>query len=369
MKKTHPISRHFASDNNAGICPEAFAALAHANANHAVGYGGDRWTSRACNLIRKTFETDCQVFFVFNGSAANGLALASICRSYHSVLCHEVAHVENDECGGPEFFTGGAKLRCLPGKGGKLTPQVITSALSQRTDLHFPKTRAISLTQATEMGTVYTPAELRAIAKVARRNGLGIHMDGARFANALASLGVPPKAITWQAGVDVLSFGATKNGVPVGEAVVFFNHALASEFEWRAKQAGQLASKMRFIAAPWVGLLSGGAWLRHAAHANRMCRLLARRLKRIAGVRLLHRPQANAVFVELPQAIIESLHRQGWHFYTLTGPTEARLMCAWDTTPSDVEAFAADLEGLMAPTSRRRAPARTPSRGSSRSAH
>lgn len=356
MKNPKPIARHFASDNNAGICPEAWAALSEANANHAVGYGGDRWTRRACDLIREVFEMDCDVYFVFNGSAANGLALASLCQSYHSVLCHRVAHVENDECGGPEFFTGGAKIRCLSGDNGKLTPKVIEEAIARRTDLHFPKTRAISLTQATELGTVYTPAELRAIGRVARRHDLKVHMDGARFANALASLDVAPKAITWQAGVDVLSFGATKNGVPVGEAVVFFDRTLSQEFEWRAKQAGQLASKMRFITAPWVGLLSDGAWLRHAAHANQMARRLANRLARIPGLRLLHPRQANAVFVQLPQPVIEALHKVGWHFYTLTGPCDARFMCAWDTTAEDVDAFATDLAALMARRDQLKAP-------------
>ena len=250
--------RNFASDNNSGICPEAWTALEEANQNHAPGYGDDRWTKQAADLIREVFETDCEVFFVFNGTAANSLSLASTCRSYHSILCHENAHVEQDECGAPEFFSNGTKVQLVPGANGRMTPQGIESAVLKRTDLHFPKTRAVTLTQATELGTLYQPAQLQAIHRVAKKHELKIHMDGARFANAVAQLKVAPKEITWKAGVDILSFGCTKNGAPVGDAVVFFNHDLAHEFEWRCKQAGQLASKMRFIAAPMGSSLARG---------------------------------------------------------------------------------------------------------------
>jgi threonine aldolase len=340
--------RQFASDNNAGICPEAWAALAEANSGHAAGYGDDDWTARASDLIRGVFETDCGVFFIFTGSAANALGLATVCRSYHAILCHEAAHVENDECGGPEFFTGGAKVRYLPGRDGRLTPAALESAAAKRTDLHFPKTGALSLTQSTELGTVYTPAQIKALCRVARKRGLKVHMDGARFANAVASLGVKPKEITWKAGVDMLSFGLTKNGTHAGEALVFFDQDLAGEFDWQNKQAGQLASKMRFLAAPWVGLLHDGAWLRHATHANRMARRLRYALRGIQGLRFLHPTQANAVFVDMPPALNAALHRRGWHFYTLYGDRDARLMCAWDTTEEDVDTFAADIRELAA---------------------
>ncbi len=340
--------RNFASDNNSGICPEAWAALEEANQNHAPGYGDDRWTKQAADLIREVFETDCEVFFVFNGTAANSLSLASTCRSYHSILCHENAHVEQDECGAPEFFSNGTKVQLVPGANGRMTPQGIESAVLKRTDLHFPKTRAVTLTQATELGTLYQPAQLQAIHRVAKKHELKIHMDGARFANAVAQLKVAPKEITWKAGVDILSFGCTKNGAPVGDAVVFFNHDLAHEFEWRCKQAGQLASKMRFIAAPWVHLLREDAWLRHAAHANKMAARLARGINRIRGLKLMFPRQANGVFVELPVAVIAALHRLGWHFYTFIGEGGARLMCSWDTTPEDVDDLLADLTELMA---------------------
>ena len=340
--------RHFASDNNSGVCPEAWAALEEANHGHAVGYGDDPWTKKACRLIRDLFETDCEVFFVFTGSAANALGLASVCRSYHSIICHEASHVQNDECGAPEFFTGGAKVRPIPGKDGRLTPESIAAVADARTDLHFPKSGALSLTQSTELGTVYSPAQLKAICRVAKKSGLKVHMDGARFANAVASLGVVPKDITWKVGVDMLSFGLTKNGTHAGEALIFFDQLLPREFDWQNKQAGQLASKMRFLAAPWIGMLQDGAWLRHANHANRMAKRLRRAISCIPGLQFLHPTRANAVFVDMPPELNAALHRRGWHFYTLYGDSDARLMCSWDTTTEDIDDFVADLTELRA---------------------
>ena len=339
--------RHFASDNYAGICPEAWAALAEANTDHAPGYGDDAWTLKATNLIRELFETHCEVFFVFNGTAANSLALASMCQSYHSILCHETAHIEADECGAPEFFSNGTKVLLMSGANGKVDPAEIERLVKKRTDIHYPKPRAISLTQSTELGTVYSPDELKAIWAKAKAHGLKMHMDGARFANAVAALGCAPKEITWQAGVDVLCFGGTKNGIPVGEAVVFFDRELAGEFDYRCKQAGQLASKMRFISAPWVGMLKDGIWLKHAAHANAMAALLEEKIRALPEVKFLFPRQANAVFAELPRRAIDGLKAKGWKFYTFIGQGGCRLMCAWDTQPADVEAFAADLRVLV----------------------
>jgi threonine aldolase len=336
--------RHFASDNYAGICPEAWAAMADANDGHAVSYGDDPWTARAADLLRETFETACEVFFVFNGTAANSLALAATGQSYHSVLCHETAHVETDECGAPEFFSNGMKVLQIPGANGKIDPQGIERMVRKRTDIHYPKPRAVSVTQATEVGTVYTIEELKAIWAKTKQFGLSLHMDGARFANAIASLGVKAKEITWQAGIDVLCFGGTKNGIPIGDAVVFFNRGLAAEFDYRCKQAGQLSSKMRFLTAPWVGMLEQGAWLRHAAHANAMARRLHDRLREIAEVRILFPTEANAVFADLPPYVIQALRRQGWLFYTFIGQGGCRLMCAWDTTESDVDRFVNDVK-------------------------
>jgi threonine aldolase len=340
--------RHFASDNYAGICPPAWDALTEANQGHEPGYGDDRWTAQAADLLRQLFETDCEVFFVFNGTSANSLALASLCQSYHSILCHEVAHLETDECGAPEFFSNGTKVLTVPGENGKLTPAGVEHMVKRRTDIHYPKPRAVSLTQATELGTVYTPDELKAIWAKAKSLDLRIHMDGARFANAVASLGVRPKEITWQAGVDVLCFGGTKNGMAVGEAVVFFDRKLAAEFDYRCKQAGQLASKMRFLAAPWVGMLRGGAWLENARRANAMADRLHQAIRDLPGLKVLYPRQANSVFVEMPRPVREGLHARGWKFYDFIGWGGARLMCAWDTAEEDVAAFAADLRALAA---------------------
>ena len=336
--------QHFASDNNAGVCPEALEAMLRANeSGHEVSYGDDRWTQQVCDRIRDLFETDCEVFFVFNGTAANALALASLCQSYHSVICHELAHIETDECGGPEFFSNGSKILLAQGENGKLAPDAIEALVTKRKDIHFPKPKVVSLTQTTELGTVYTVEELRAIASIAKRRGLSVHMDGARFANAVAALGVHPSELTWRAGVDVLCFGGTKNGLPVGEAVVFFRSELAEEFAYRVKQAGQLASKMRFISAPWLGLLENDLWLKNAAHANAMAKRLSDGLADVPGARIMFPSEANAVFVELPEQVRRAMLERGWRFYTFIGEGGCRLMCAWDIQPETVDRFLADL--------------------------
>ncbi|MCS1407683.1 MAG: Low specificity L-threonine aldolase [Verrucomicrobia subdivision 3 bacterium] len=338
--------RHFASDNYAGVCPEAWTALEEANAGHAVGYGDDAWTQRAADKIREVFETNCEVFFVFNGTAANSLALASLCQSYHSILCHDYAHVERDECGAPEFFSNGTKVLLVTGENGKMSPDAIEECVKRRTDIHYPKPKVVTVTQSTELGTVYTVDELQAIGCRAKYLGLKLHMDGARFANAVASLNVAPKEITWQSGVDVLCFGGTKNGTPVGDAVVFFNRDLAAEFDYRCKQAGQLASKMRYLAAPWVVMLQDGVWLKHAGRANAMAKRLHDAIDSMPGLRVMFPQQANAVFVEMPQTGIRALHERGWQFYTFIGEGGCRLMCSWDTTEEDVEDFIRDLKSI-----------------------
>jgi threonine aldolase len=340
--------RQFGSDNFAGLAPEALAALIEANAGHAESYGNDHLTAQACRLIHEVLEADCEVFLVFNGTAANSLALAALCQSYHAIFCHERSHAFVDECGCPEFTTGGARLIALTGAEGRITPAALEEAVRRRSDLHFHKPAAVTLTQSTEVGTTYSVAELGALCDTAHRLGLKVHLDGARFANAVASLGVAPKEITWQAGVDVLSFGGTKNGVAVGEAVVFFDKVLARDFEYRAKQAGQLASKMRFLAAPWVGLLRDGAWLRHAAHANAMAERLQIALARLSGIQLAFARQANAVFLLMPDALAAALHARGWVFYQMHNAVEYRLMCSWDTTPDDVDALVADFRTVLA---------------------
>jgi len=346
VETRHGTRNAFASDNYAGVCPEVWQAMEEANHGFANAYGDDIWTSRACNALREFFETDCQVFFVFNGTAANSLALASLCHSYHSIVCHELAHIETDECGAPEFFSNGTKVLLVPGKDGKVDPRAIAHTVTRRSDIHYPKPKAVSLTQSTELGTVYSQDELLEIYGTARHHGLRLHMDGARFANAVAARGVAPKDLSWQAGIDVLTLGGTKNGMAIGEAVVFFNRELATEFDYRCKQAGQLASKMRFLAAPWLGMLKDGALLRHAGHSNTMARTLAEGLAAVPGVDIVHPVEANAVFVRMPEALIAGLKQAGWHFYTFIGTGEARLMCSWQTQLRDIEALLADIRQL-----------------------
>jgi threonine aldolase len=338
-----PAERHeFASDNTAGICPEAWEALQEANSGAAVSYGDDRWTIRVRDMVREIFETDCEVFLVSNGTAANGLALAQLCRSFNSIVCHENAHIQTDECGGPEFFSGGCKLLPTRGENGKLDPAEVSAVIARQPDLHAPKPRALSITQATELGTVYTVDEVRAVSELAEKFSLHLHMDGARFANAVASLGCAPKAISWQAGVDVLCFGGTKNGIGAGELVIFFKKELARNFDYRLKQGGQLASKMRFLAAPWIGLLRNDVWLSNAQKANSGAGLLRERLRE-AEIESVYACEANAVFVRMPTSLVDRLHREGWQFYKFIEPDIYRLMCSWSVTEELIETFITDV--------------------------
>jgi len=339
----------FASDNTAGLAPEALAALLAANEGTTPSYGGDPWTARAQRLISELFERECAVFFVFNGTAANSLALAQYCRSYHSVLCHQFSHVDTDECSAPEFFLGGAKVITIPGAQAKLHPADVAPVFARGHGVHYPKPGALSFTQATEWGTVYSPAEIRAVADLAHAHGCAVHMDGARFANAAAALaprGISPADFTWRAGIDVLSLGGTKNGMNTTEAVVFFDPAHAREFEYRVKQGAQLASKQRFASAQWCGMLENGAWLRHAGHANAMARRLADGLRAMPHVKLLHEPEANGVFADLAPATVDAMHARGWHFHRFIGEHGYRFMCAWNTTPESVDRLLADFRAL-----------------------
>lgn len=334
--------QQFASDNYAGICPEAWQALQAANCGHVTSYGEDPWTAKASDAFRGLFETDCEVYFVFNGTAANSLALASLCQSYHGVICCDQAHVETDECGAPEFFSNGSKLLIAPSSNGKLGPESICELATKRRDIHYPKPRVATITQPTETGRLYSLGELRAISEACKEHGLYLHMDGARFANACASLGCSPAEMTWKSGVDVLCFGGTKNGMAVGEAVLFFDRRLAADFDYRCKQAGQLASKMRFLSAPWVGMIESGAWLRNAAHANQCARDFAKLIGSIPGVHIAHPVEANAVFLRAPEAVLSRLRERGWHFYTFIGGA-ARFMFSWDSDPERVKTFCRDL--------------------------
>ena len=335
------IQYQFASDNTSGICPEAWEALERANRGFQPSYGDDAITQEACESFRRFFETDCDVYFVFNGTAANSLALSSLCHSHHSIIAAEEAHCEKDECGAPEFFSGGAKILLASSPMGRLDPAAVERLITHRTDIHYPKPKALSLSNSTELGTVYRPEDVRVLGDLARKHGLSMQMDGARFFNALASLGCAPADVTWRAGLDVLCCGGTKLGMATTEAVVFFNRELGREFAYRCKQAGQLCSKMRFISAQWLTILAGDIWRKHASHGNRLAQLLAARLAAIPGVELLYPVEANAVFARLPDTVKNRLKARGWKFYSFIGGG-SRFMCSWAVTEADVVSLAAD---------------------------
>lgn len=346
--------QQFASDNYSGICPEAWVAMQEANRGSAPAYGDDIWTQRAADAFRSLFGAPCEVFFTFNGTAANSLALASLCQSYHSVICSSSAHVETDECGAPEFFSNGSKLLVATTPDGKLTPDAVRALATSRSDIHFPKPRVVTITQPTETGQVYSLEEIQALSSICRELGLKLHMDGARFAHACATLDCSPADLTWRAGVDVLCFGGTKNGMAVGEAVIFFDTALAEDFAYRCKQAGQLASKMRFLSAPWVSFLESGVWLRNAQHANACADRLASRVAELDDVELMFPVQANAVFLRAPAALLDELRSRGWRFYTFIGGG-ARFMFAWDSDLARLDQLATDIADASAKFPRREA--------------
>jgi threonine aldolase len=340
------IRHQFASDNTAAICPEAWRALEQANANYAPSYGEDEWTGTVCERIRQLFEIDCDVYFVFTGTGANALGLAQLCQPFHGVICHERAHIQTDEAGAMEFYTRGAKLFLTKTNDGKIDLGEAEKIIAQQVELHGHMMRAISIAQATELGTVYTQDEVGAIGAFARAHKMLLHMDGARFANAIASVGCAPKTITWKAGVDILSFGGTKNGVAAGELVIFFDKESSCDFQYRVKQAGQLGSKMRFLAAPWLGLLNGDVWLRNARHANEAARELAQRLRTEAGIENVFPVESNAVFVQLEDQVVRGLYARGWRFYKFVEPDIYRLMCSWATTEEEISMLVGDLAAI-----------------------
>lgn len=335
---------HFASDNTAPISPEILAALVEANGPSAPSYGADVFTARFAERAREIFETDLAVYPVGTGTAANALALATLVHPYGAILCAEEAHISTDECGAPEFYTAGAKLITLPSGDGQITPMQIEAAMARAIDggVHHVLPEAVSITQATEWGTVYTPDRISQLGAACRRRGLTLHMDGARFANALVSTGATPAELTWKAGVDVLSFGATKNGALAAEAVIFFNSALAAGFERRRKRAGQLWSKMRFLSVQLVAYVENDLWLRNARHANAMAHTIAQGLAALPGVKLIHPVQANEIFASMPDDMIDSLQADGAKFYRwIDAPGEpnpvVRLVTSFSTTQEEVK--------------------------------
>ncbi|MEW5774210.1 MAG: low specificity L-threonine aldolase [Thermodesulfobacteriota bacterium] len=339
--------KSFASDNNSGAHPRILEAMARANAGHCVAYGADPWTEEARGHFRRIFGDQAEPFFVFSGTGANVLALSALCRTWHAVVCAQTAHINVDECGAPEH-AGGFKLLTVPEAQGRITPEAIASRLHGFGFEHHSQPRAVSITQATELGAVYTPREIRAIADQAHSHGLYLHLDGARLANAAAALGCSLRGLTTDCGVDVLSFGGAKNGLVFGEAVVFLRPGLADGFKYLRKQNMQLASKMRFIAAQFSELLRDGLWLDNARQANAMARLLADRVAGIPGVEVQGAVDTNAVFARLPRAAAERL-KERYFFYTWDEEAPLyRWMTSFDTTPDDVENFAAALQEALA---------------------
>jgi threonine aldolase len=339
--------KSFASDNYAGAHPDILAALDDANRGHAVSYGADPWTARAEEILRGHFGRQAQPLLVFNGSGANVLALRAACRPWQAVICTEDAHVNVDEGGAPERIAG-VKLLTIPTPDGKLTPEAVLARVTRVGNEHAVQPRVVTLTQSTELGTRYTPEEIADLARVAHDHHLVVHVDGARLANAAAGLGSTLAETTTDVGVDVLSLGGTKNGMILGEAVVFVNPALAEGARYLRKQTLQLASKGRFLSAQFVAMYEGDLWRRNAGHANAMAARLAGRLSGIPGVTVTQRVEANGVFAVMPREAADAV-RPTWPFYTWNeGTGEVRLMCSWDTTANEVDAFAAALADACA---------------------
>ncbi len=332
-------ARSFASDNNAGVHPEILQAIASANQGHTVGYGDDQYTESAVRKFKQHFGPDIDAFIVFNGTAANCLSLKALTNSYHAVICAEAAHIYTDECGAPEKFTG-CKLIPIPTRDGKLTVESVTQAYHGVDDPHHVQPRVISITQATEVGTVYKPGEIKTLARFAHERGMFLHVDGARIANAAASLGQTLRQATRDLGVDVLSFGGTKNGAIGAEAVVFFDKKLSHDFLYLRKQGMQLASKMRFISAQFDALLTGDLWLKSAQHANRMARLLQKKLSEIPQVKIIYKVEANGVFARIPRGAIARLQKRYFFYVWNEQQSVVRWMCSFDTTEQDVKQFA-----------------------------
>ncbi len=339
------MKRGFASDNNSGIHPEVLTALSAANEEHAVGYGGDELTKKAINRFRQEFGEQTDVYFVFNGTGANVLSLSTLTHSFHSVICAETAHIQVDECGAPEKFTG---CKLLPAETikGKITPEGIAKYLHGFDFEHHSQPKVVSISQVTELGTVYSVEEIKAITALAHQYGLFVHMDGARLANAAVALDLPFRAFTVDAGVDVLSFGGTKNGMMMGEAVLFFNPELSKNAKYIRKQSMQLFSKMRFVSAQFLAYFNDELWKRNATHSNKMARLLEQEIMKIPAIRLTQNVEANGVFAIVPGEIIPKLQEKYFFYMWDEQRSEVRWMTSFDTEEEDITNFAALIKSL-----------------------
>jgi len=340
------MKRGFASDNNSGIHPEILDTISRANEGHAIGYGGDELTEKAVNLFKAEFGEQTDVYFVFNGTGANVLSLSTLTRSFHSVICAETAHIQVDECGAPEKFTG-SKLLPVTTIEGKITPEGIAKYLHGFDFEHHSQPGIISISQVTELGTVYKVEEIQAITNLAHQHGLFVHMDGARLANAAVALDLPFRAFTIDAGIDVLSFGGTKNGMMLGEAVLFFNPELSKNAKYIRKQSMQLFSKMRFVSAQFLAYFNNELWKRNATHSNQMAQLLEQEIKKIPSIQLTQEVEANGVFAIVPRKIIPLLQEKYFFYMWDEHRSEVRWMTSFDTQEEDILNFAALIKSLV----------------------
>lgn len=340
------MKKGFASDNNSGIHPAILKAMETANTGHVVGYGNDPFTQQAIQMFKNQFGDDTKVFFVFNGTGANVLGLSSITQSFNSIICAETAHIQEDECGAPEKFTG-CKLIPVEPVHGKVTPKAVLAHLKGFDFEHHSQPGVISISQATEMGTVYKPEEIRALADLAHQHGMYLHMDGARIANAAVSLNLGFKEFTKDCGVDVLSFGGTKNGMMMGEAVLFFNPELTRKTKYIRKQSMQLYSKMRFVGAQFLAYFENERWKETATQSNKMAKLLEAEVSSIPQIRITQAVEANGIFAEVPPEIIKPLQQEYFFYMWNEQTSEVRWMCSFDTTEEDIRGFVALIKKLL----------------------
>lgn len=332
------IKRGFASDNNAGVHPEILKELYSVNTGHAIGYGSDIYTRQAVEIFKEQLGPETEVFFVFTGTAANVLGISSVTQSWNSLVAAETAHLEQDECGAPEKFTG-CKVLTVEAPDGKITPELIAKHMHGFGFEHHAQPKVVSITQSTEMGTVYTAEEIRKLADYAHSLGLYLHMDGARIANAAVTLNLPFRAFTTDAGVDILSFGGTKNGMMMGEAVCFLKPGLAENFRYIRKQGMQLASKMRYISAQYIAYFRNDLWKECASHANRMASILESRLRSLTSLMITQKVQSNGIFIIIPKSVAEKVQQQYFFYPWNESTSEYRLMTSWDTTEEDISEF------------------------------
>jgi len=341
------MKKGFASDNNSGVRPDILKAMEAANSGHYTGYGNDPFTEKAVTIFKEKFGHETEVFFVFNGTGANVLGLSSVTRSFNSIICAETAHIQEDECGAPEKFTG-CKLLPVETKNGKLTPEIIKPHLKGFDFEHHSQPKVISISQVTEMGTVYQPEEIKALVELAHNHNMLLHMDGARIANAAVSLNLDFREFTKDCGVDILSFGGTKNGMMMGEAVLFFNPELATQTKYLRKQSMQLYSKMRFVGAQFVAYFENDLWKETASHANKMAKMLEAEVKQIPEIKITQPVEANGIFAIVPLKIIKPLQEQFFFYIWNEQNSEVRWMTSFDTTENEIHEFATLIKKLLA---------------------